>query len=86
MKEFIISKPNTSLKEIKGTIPTPNGLFKIEWDFTSEEKLNIEIPKGMKVKLDVKSLKTNNEIKLNGEKVIITDFILLTEGVHTFIF
>ena len=61
-------------------------LFKIEWDFTSEEKLNIEIPKGMKVKLDVKSLKTNNEIKLNGEKVIITDFILLTEGVHTFIF
>ena len=51
-----------------------------------EEKLNIEIPKGMKVKLDVKSLKTNNEIKLNGEKVIITDFILLTEGVHTFIF
>ena len=86
MKEFIISKPNTSLKEIKGTIPTPNGLFKIEWDFTSEEKLNIEIPKGMKVKLNVKSLKTNNEIKLNGEKVIITDFIPLTEGVYTFSF
>jgi len=61
-------------------------LFKIEWDFTSEEKLNIEIPKGMKVKLDVKSLKTNNEIKLNGEKVIITDFILLTDGVYIFSF
>ena len=40
----------------------------------------------MKVKLDVKSLKTNNEIKLNGEKVIITDFIPLSEGVYTFSF
>lgn len=84
MKEFTITKPNISLKDIEGKIPTPNGLFKIEWDFTSKEKLTIEIPKGMKVKLDVKSLKTTNEIKLNGKKVTETNFIHLNEGIFTF--
>jgi len=71
MKEVVITKTNSKIKSIKGSVPTPQGILEISWNI-SENKgfLNINIP-DISVKLDLASMKiyTENRIKLNGERL-----------------
>ena len=88
MKEVLISKPTTTLTKIQGAIPTQTGLLYIQWDLGSEGQLKIQVPKNMKVKIDVSSFisKDKNEIKLNGDKVVEKDFTILDTGTYSFSF
>lgn len=88
MKEVLISKPSTTLTKIQGAIPTQTGLLYIQWDLGSEGQLKIQVPKNMRVKIDVGSFisKDKNEIKLNGDKVVEKDFTILDTGTYSFSF
>lgn len=83
MEEMIISIPNTSLKNISGEIPTPNGIISIAWKLDSKQ-LTLDIPNNTTVKIDVSSLKNDvNPIKLNGELMNSSvEFLILEKGIH----
>ena len=42
MKEFVISKPTSSLHKISGSIPTPNGFLFIDWDLSPKKILKLD--------------------------------------------
>ncbi|MDH3323552.1 MAG: hypothetical protein OEM04_11215, partial [Flavobacteriaceae bacterium] len=86
MQEIIISKPNTSLKQVSGKIPTPNGILSINWDFTTNTQLTLEIPANTILKIDTQSFeeKINSNFFVNDKKVDLkgstSKYILLDEG------
>ncbi|GAB1308910.1 hypothetical protein KH5_15930 [Urechidicola sp. KH5] len=68
-----LKKPNTSLKNIKGVIPTPRGNVCISWNLNQKEKLHLIIPEGMKIVLDTISFNTQNIVINNKKAAINTD-------------
>ena len=74
LKEVFISYKKTSLSHIHAIIPSPVGNLEVEWN-VSEKKgsLDLHIPVGMIVHLDVESLrvKGNREITVNGKSVLV---------------
>jgi hypothetical protein len=88
MKELLIQKTNSSLNNIEGTIPTPQGNLKIQWinKCTSNGVLNIEIPDLTVIKVDMESLQ-----KAEGQKIFLNDKMvnqnqkisILSKGKHT---
>jgi hypothetical protein len=87
MKEVKIVRQNSGLNQIKGVVPSPLGELKIEWNLKEKNRrLTLEIPMGMIVKMDIKSLDSGNtkyifinekRIKLSVEK---NPFIVLGTG------
>ncbi|MEK9516832.1 MAG: alpha-L-rhamnosidase N-terminal domain-containing protein [Flavobacteriaceae bacterium] len=73
MKEVIIQVPQTKIKKIDSFVPSPLGILQVNWNrANSKEKiLQLEIPMGMKAKLDLASFKIplGKTIKINGKKI-----------------
>ncbi len=69
MKEVLISKPNFSLSKIKAEIPSPLGTISINWKINESSYLNLTVPEGMVVKIDINSLNQTKGIKVNGKNL-----------------
>ena len=72
MKEIIITRQKSSLKNIESNIPTPGGILRIEWNLKElNRSLALDIPEGIIVQLDVESLGAGNgsNIKINGKSI-----------------
>ncbi|MEC8636276.1 MAG: alpha-L-rhamnosidase C-terminal domain-containing protein, partial [Bacteroidota bacterium] len=73
MKEVIIQVPQTNIKKITSVVPSPWGNLKLNWNRANSKGkiLQLEIPMGMKAKLDLTSFKIplGKTIKINGKKL-----------------
>jgi alpha-L-rhamnosidase len=65
IKEVLLSKPNFKFNNIKGEFPCPQGILSIHWKVKENACLNLSIPKGMIVKINIKSLNNNQNIQVN---------------------
>ena len=94
MKEVIIQVPQTKIKKIASFVPSPLGILQVNWNrANSKEKiLQLEIPMGMKAKLDLASFKIplGKTININGKKipqeVIKKSFYSLSPGKWKLVF
>jgi alpha-L-rhamnosidase len=94
MREMTIKLPQTRIKKIASNIPSPLGILKVNWNrANSKEKiLQLEIPMGMKAKLDLVSFKIpfGKTIQINGKKIstktIQKSFYSLSSGKWELIF
>ena len=72
MKEMTLEMPQTKIKKINSGIPTPLGHFVVKWNRTNarEKRLQLEVPDGMVVRLDLKSLEipAGKSLQINGKK------------------
>lgn len=89
MKEVLIKKTVSSLKNIESSIPTPQGNLKLKWTSTkNSRKLELEVPDGVVVRIDLKSLKITmeNQIKLNDKtldsKLLMENELELSKGIY----
>ena len=87
MSEMQLVKPATTLKNVSGEIPTPQGSVKIEWNFGEPNSLSISVPENTRVKLDTESLNRNKkEVSINGKPLNtpsnIGNYHMLTSGVY----
>ena len=75
MKEVIIQVPQTNIKKITSVVPSPWGNLKLNWNRANSKGkvLQLEIPMGMKAKLDLTSFKIplGETIKINGNPIVI---------------
>ena len=84
MKELIISQPNVDLKNIKASVPTPQGNIEIAWNFVKGNSLSLTIPENMNVKVDLDSFNVDGKkgIFLNGQKITKTEILELSNGTY----
>jgi hypothetical protein len=58
-------------------IPSPLGELSIQWDLNKNRKrrLNLEVPAGMEIKLDLNDVDTANRksIEINGKKILLKE-------------
>jgi hypothetical protein len=84
MKEIVVSQPNVDLKNIKASIPTPQGTISINWKLKEHSYLSITVPEGMAAKIDINSLNRTRGIKVNGKNLdqnkLIDGFLILKHG------
>lgn len=84
MTKINIKKPNTTLSEIQSDIPSPLGVLSVHWKMKEKSFLNLIVPKGMTVKIDVKSLNKNNLITINKksstQQNLVDDVLELKQG------
>lgn len=66
MKEITISKPKYILENSKATLPSPQGIINIHW--FHEKSLNIDIPSGIEIKIDLKSFNSPETVLINKKK------------------
>ena len=89
IKEILITRPHTSLKHIKATLPTPQGELYIKWTFTKKNKLELKIPEAMHVKIDLEKL-SQNTIYINKKTLKESDsnkkYISLSKGSYSLVF
>ena len=73
MKEMTLELPQTNIKKINSGIPTPLGPFVVKWNRTNarEKLLQLEVPEGMVVRLDLNSLEipAGKSLQINGKKI-----------------
>ena len=73
MKEMTLEMPQTKIKKINSGIPTPLGHFVVKWNRTNarEKLLQLKVPEGMVVRLDLKSLEitAGKSLQINGKKI-----------------
>ena len=73
MKEMTLELPQTKIKKINSGIPTPLGPFVVKWNRTNarEKLLQLEVPEGMVVRLDLNSLEipAGKSLQINGKKI-----------------
>jgi alpha-L-rhamnosidase len=94
MREMTIKLPQTRIKKITSNIPSPLGILKVNWNRANskERMLQLEIPMGMKAKLDLDSFKIpfGKTIQINGKKIpaktIQKSFYSLSSGKWELIF
>lgn len=70
MKEISLAYSASGLQNIRGAIPTPEGILEVQWNVSQNSKeLSLKIPGEMKVRLDMKSLllKEGQSIRINGQ-------------------
>jgi hypothetical protein len=63
-----ISKPETTIKHIHASVPTPQGNLIIEWNLSKKNLLSLSIPKEIDIVIDLEKLTPtlNQPILLNG--------------------
>lgn len=74
-EQVLISRQATSLINLEGLIPTPLGILKVEWNKREANNwLTLDLPKGMEVQLDLKSLElaANSTISINGKEQAVS--------------
>jgi len=73
LDEVIVFNPNSGLKKVEGEIPSPHGNLALRWALKEDGggALYLEIPAGMKVRLDLESLGSSNRmaISVNGRSL-----------------
>jgi hypothetical protein len=70
MKELEITRYETNIANIEGSIPTPYGNVNVEWNIHEDNgELELNIPSGITINLNPQNLNISNEgIAVNGEK------------------
>ena len=85
LSQVHLAKTSTQLKHIAAQIPSPWGILSISWDLNnaSNRELQLDIPKGMELTLDVQSLdlKDGDEFHMNGQ---VISFHSQKRPLHTF--
>jgi hypothetical protein len=73
LEEVIVFDPKSGLKRVEGEIPSPLGNLVLKWALHEDSggTLNIEIPEGMRVNLDLASIGLPNErgVSVNGRRL-----------------
>ncbi|TXG39070.1 Bacterial alpha-L-rhamnosidase [Seonamhaeicola maritimus] len=84
MSEVVIKRRKVNLFNIDGEIPSPHGILTVSWDIGNESSLNLNIPEGMLIKIDLDSfnLEDKKGIFINGEKINNSNFLELRKGSH----
>ena len=84
MREMSIELPQTKIKKISSTIPSPMGCISVKWSraLNKNKTLQLDIPKGMEVKLNVKSLKIphGKSLRINGVKISMVPYYTISSG------
>ena len=90
MKEIVIRRTATTVKDLHCTIPTPQGSLKVDWEIgQTSGKLMLVVPAGMEILLDIPSLQKqgDNDIKVNNEEIEVNSseggLYRLAGGMHT---
>ena len=90
MKKIKLFHSQSGLRQVEGTIPTPIGKLFVQWNLDEDGsgELDVEVPGGMQVELDLASLGVpdRKQIFINGRSSIQdtdrTPSYLLSEGRH----
>ena len=84
MTEMSIKLPQTKIKKINSVIPSPMGEVSVKWNRTlsKNKSLQLDIPKGMEIKLDIESFKIpqGRSIRINGKKIPMASFYKIPSG------
>lgn len=94
LEEVVVFRPNSGLKQVDGEIPSPLGNLSLRWNEKEQDRrqLEIQVPKGMLVKLDLTSLSSPDPaaIVVDGESlegsVLSRGFLALRQGDHQIAF
>lgn len=81
--KVVLSRPNTDLQKIEGSVPGPKGNLDVKWTFEGDgARLRLDIPKGMAVSLNLKqwNLEPDQVLKINGGSVNLKKEMVLTAG------
>jgi hypothetical protein len=90
MKKIELRRSNSGLRQVEGTIPSPEGKLFVRWNLDEDGscELDVEVPGGMQVELDLASLDVTDmkQIFINGRPLIPdtdrTSGYLLSGGMH----
>ena len=70
--------PQTKIKQITSIIPSPMGNVSVKWNRTLDKNksLQLVVPKGMEIKLDIESFKIpqGKSLKINRKKIRMAPF------------
>lgn len=84
MAEMSLKLPQTKIKQITSIIPSPMGNVSVKWNRTLDKNksLQLVIPKGMEIKLDIESFKMpqGKSLKINGKKIRMAPFYKIPSG------
>ena len=84
MTEMSIKLPQTKIKKINSSIPSPMGMVSVKWNrsLIKNKSLQLDIPKGMVIKLDLESFKIpqGRSIRINGKKTPMASFYKIPSG------
>lgn len=90
MVEITLELPKTKITKITSTIPSPMGGVSVKWNRTlsKNKSLQLDIPKGMEIKLDVESFKIpqGKSLRINGKKIPMAYFYTIPSGKWEVIF
>lgn len=90
MVEMSLELPKTKITKITSTIPSPMGGVSVKWNRTlsKNKSLQLDIPKGMEIKLDVESFKIpqGKSLRINGKKIPMASFYSIPSGKWEVIF
>jgi hypothetical protein len=84
MEEMSLELPQTKIKKITSTIPSPMGNISVKWNraLSKNKSLQLVIPKGMEIKLDVESFKMpqGKSLRINDKKIPETSSYTIPSG------
>jgi hypothetical protein len=84
MVEMSLELPQTKIKKITSIIPSPMGNISVKWNRTLDKNksLQLVVPKGMEIKLDIESFKMSQgkSLKINGKKIRMAPFYKIPSG------
>lgn len=90
MVEMSLELPKTKIAKITSTIPSPMGNVSVKWNRTlsKNKSLQLDIPKGMEIKLDVESFKIpqGKSLRISGKKIPMASFYTIPSGKWEVIF
>ncbi|TMU57319.1 family 78 glycoside hydrolase catalytic domain [Flagellimonas algicola] len=90
MKEIKIYRPKSNINQLEGSVPSPQGNLWVKWDIEMDgvKSLRLDIPGQMKLKLDLKSLVSDESasILVDGVKINqntkVNPYYILEKGKH----
>ncbi len=90
LKEVLLSRSKSGLRNIRGTIPSPEGILALQWQLNEQSggELHVKVPGAMRVKLDIQSLDipSGHPLLVNGKKWSLakenTAYLMLSKGDH----
>jgi hypothetical protein len=90
LKEVVLFRSPSGLRDIKGSIPSPEGILSVHWRFAEDSsgELQLKVPGAMQVQLDLKSLgiDSGKSVWLDGRIYQLQKgkiaYLPLTNGAH----
>ena len=89
MEVVEIKNIDSGIRQLEGTFPGPEGNLHVAWDRTSphEGLLELEIPEGMEVRIDLTGFKSVENIVVDGgtlgKQEAISPYYMLSSGSHS---